>query len=38
MKITIETLTPLWTGGIDNTADQIHATGIIGVCVGGIEP
>jgi CRISPR-associated protein Cmr1 len=30
MKITIETLTPLWTGGIDNAADQIHATGIIG--------
>ena len=30
MKITLRTLTPLWTGGIDGKVDRIHETGIIG--------
>ncbi len=30
LKVKIETLTPLWTGGIDGTMDRIHETGIIG--------
>ena len=30
MKITIRTLTPLWTGGVDRTTDRLHETGIIG--------
>jgi CRISPR-associated protein Cmr1 len=31
MKITLRTLTPLWTGGIDpGQADRVHETGIIG--------
>lgn len=30
MKITIKTLTPLWTGGIDQTSDHLHETGLIG--------
>lgn len=30
MEITLKTLTPLWTGGIDQTADRLHETGLIG--------
>jgi CRISPR-associated protein Cmr1 len=30
MKITIQTLTPLWTGGVDQTCDRMHETGLIG--------
>lgn len=30
MKVKIQTLTPLWTGGIDGSCDRIHETGIIG--------
>ncbi|MFH1562141.1 MAG: type III-B CRISPR module RAMP protein Cmr1 [Nitrospirota bacterium] len=30
MKITIKTLTPIWTGGVDRNCDRIHETGIIG--------
>jgi CRISPR-associated protein Cmr1 len=30
MKITLKTLTPLWTGGIDQTTDRLHETGLIG--------
>lgn len=30
LNITIRTLTPLWTGGVDATSDRLHATGIIG--------
>lgn len=30
MNITIQTLTPLWTGGIDQTSDRLHETGLIG--------
>ena len=30
LKITLKTLTPLWTGGVDGTSDRLHATGIIG--------
>ena len=30
MKIKIETLTPIWTGGVDRNCDRIHETGIIG--------
>ncbi len=30
MDITIKTLTPLWTGGIDGKCDRIHETGILG--------
>lgn len=30
LEITIRTLTPLWTGGVDGTSDRLHATGIIG--------
>ena len=30
MKITIRTLTPLWTGGVDQTCDRLHETGLIG--------
>lgn len=30
MKITIQTLTPLWTGGVDQTSDRLHETGLIG--------
>ena len=26
MKITIRTLTPLWTGGVDQTCDRLHET------------
>jgi len=30
MEITLKTLTPLWTGGIDQTSDRLHETGLIG--------
>jgi len=30
MNITIQTLTPLWTGGVDQTCDRLHETGLIG--------
>ncbi len=30
MNITLRTLTPLWTGGIDQTHDRLHETGLIG--------
>jgi CRISPR-associated protein Cmr1 len=30
MKITLKTLTPLWTGGTDQTTDRLHETGLIG--------
>jgi CRISPR-associated protein Cmr1 len=30
MKITLQTLTPLWTGGVDQTCDRLHETGLIG--------
>jgi CRISPR-associated protein Cmr1 len=30
MKITLKTLTPLWTGGVGGTCDRLHETGIIG--------
>ncbi|EKQ67314.1 CRISPR-associated protein, Cmr1 family [Leptolyngbyaceae cyanobacterium JSC-12] len=30
IDITIKTLTPLWTGGIDGKCDRIHETGILG--------
>lgn len=30
LKITLKTLTPLWTGGVDGSMDRIHETGIIG--------
>ncbi len=30
LEITLRTLTPLWTGGVDGTSDRLHATGIIG--------
>ena len=30
LKIFIQTLTPLWTGGVNNTADRLYETGIIG--------
>lgn len=30
LEITVKTLTPLWTGGIDGTMDRLHETGIIG--------
>lgn len=30
MDITIKTLTPLWTGGIDGKCDRLHETGILG--------
>lgn len=29
-EITLKTLTPLWTGGIDQTSDRLHETGLIG--------
>ncbi|WP_322489162.1 hypothetical protein [Chloroflexus sp.] len=28
--LTLTTLTPLWTGGIDGVTDRIHETGLIG--------
>ncbi|RJP46226.1 MAG: type III-B CRISPR module RAMP protein Cmr1 [Anaerolineaceae bacterium] len=30
MNITLKTLTPLWTGGVDQTSDRLHETGLIG--------
>ena len=30
MEIQLRTLTPLWTGGLDQTADRLHETGLIG--------
>lgn len=30
MEITLKTLTPLWTGGTDQTADRLHETGLLG--------
>ncbi|MDM7938850.1 MAG: type III-B CRISPR module RAMP protein Cmr1, partial [Methanothrix sp.] len=30
MQVKIQTLTPLWTGGVDGSMDCIHETGIIG--------
>ncbi len=30
LEITLKTLTPLWTGGIDQTCDRLHETGLIG--------
>jgi len=30
MEITLKTLTPLWTGGIDQTTDRLHETGLLG--------
>ena len=30
MEITLKTLTPLWTGGVDGTVDRLHETAIIG--------
>jgi len=30
MDLVIKTLTPLWTGGVDQTSDRLHETGLIG--------
>lgn len=30
LTITLRTLTPLWTGGVDQTCDRLHETGLIG--------
>ncbi len=30
MEIRLKTLTPLWTGGVDQRCDRIHETGLIG--------
>jgi len=30
VNITFRTLTPLWTGGVDQTCDRLHETGLIG--------
>jgi CRISPR-associated protein Cmr1 len=30
MQITLKTLTPLWTGGVDQTCDHLHETGLVG--------
>lgn len=30
LQITLKTLTPLWTGGVDQTCDRLHETGLIG--------
>ena len=30
MEIQLQTLTPLWTGGVDGTTDRLHETGLIG--------
>jgi CRISPR-associated protein Cmr1 len=30
LKLTLKTLTPLWTGGVDKICDRLHETGIIG--------
>lgn len=30
LEIQLRTLTPLWTGGVDQTVDRLHETGLIG--------
>ncbi len=30
LSITLKTLTPLWTGGVDQSADRLHETGLLG--------
>ncbi len=30
MKITLQTITPLWTGGVERTTDRLHETALIG--------
>ena len=30
VTISLKTLTPLWTGGVDQTCDRLHETGLIG--------
>ena len=30
MEIELRTLTPLWTGGVDQVCDRVHETGLIG--------
>lgn len=30
LEIRLKTLTPLWTGGVDQTCDRLHETGLIG--------
>ncbi|MCX7594034.1 MAG: type III-B CRISPR module RAMP protein Cmr1 [Fischerella sp.] len=30
MEVKIQTLTPLWTGGVDGKCDRIHETGLLG--------
>lgn len=30
LTITLKTLTPLWTGGADQTSDRLHVTGLMG--------
>ncbi len=30
LSITLRTLTPLWTGGVDGACDRLHETGLIG--------
>lgn len=30
LHVTLRTLTPLWTGGVDQTCDRLHETGLIG--------
>jgi len=30
VNITLIALTPLWTGGVDQTCDHLHETGLIG--------
>ncbi|MGI9057471.1 MAG: type III-B CRISPR module RAMP protein Cmr1 [Ktedonobacteraceae bacterium] len=30
LEIKLETLTPIWTGGLEGKADQLHMTGILG--------
>jgi CRISPR-associated protein Cmr1 len=30
MEIQLKTLTPLWTGGVDQTSDRLHETGLLG--------
>lgn len=30
MEIKLKTLTPLWTGGVDQSCDRLHETGLIG--------
>ena len=30
MEIKLDTLTPIWTGGVEGNADRLHATGLIG--------